>query len=674
MVYIENGVAHPGYRNNISKDGSFVRQPTKFHGNFGTSEHPIEKNRYHIYAAHGCPWAHRVLLYVSLKGLRDVFTISFVAPRKRDECGWEFDEEHPDPLFGKKFLYEIYVMSDPHYTGSITCPVVFDKITKTIVNNESSKLIRELDSKFSMFSSNATITADLYPENLATQIDELNDTIYHAVNNGVYKTGFAKTQELYEHNCNVLFDELDEIDDLLGKQRYLCGNTITEADWRLFVTLIRFDPVYYFHFKCNVRRIQDYPNLKNYTRELYQMKGVAETIDFDKICEHYYWSHDSVNPKRTSPVVKHHKFVDMPHDRRWKFPVPEVDGAEAASLRQQSLEDAGEVQFQGSKTTNHWRRPTSNHRRYITADGSSEFPAESGRYHLYIANNCPWSHRCVLVRELMKLHDVISMDVLMYRRDPERGWQFNPDIPGCTEETVLTPILQQQDPNKKVKFLREIYEYCGSSEKSVPLLIDKKQLKIVSNESAEIIRMFAKEFSDFTSVKLDLLPENMMYEIDALNSWIYQEIANGAYKAGFTSSQEAYEAAFHIFFQALDKVECLLKERKTPFLCGHDMTEADVRLFPTIFRFDRVYYMRFKLNQCMISDGYPFIQQWMERMYTYPGVAKACNISHCRNGYFGRTGNNLIPVGPVFNFEFAPDDMSALHSLAEPSSKRVKTK
>jgi putative glutathione S-transferase len=277
-------------------------------------------------------------------------------------------------------------------------------------------------------------------------------------------------------------------------------------------------------------------------------------------------------------------------------------------------------------------RKRSGHRDAVTVEGGTKYPAEAGRYHLYIANNCPWSHRTALARSLKCLEDVVSMDVLLYRRDPEHGWQFCETEPGCTPDTV-----------NGSRYLREIYEGVGSNEKSVPVLWDRKTGTIVSNESAEIIRMFDRAFAVLTTSEFELYPDDLAAQIDRLNVFTYHAINNGAYKAGFAAGQEAYEAAYHTFFRALELIDQMLRGRR--FLLGARLTEADVRLFPTIFRFDAVYYTRFNLNERMVRD-IPSLHRWLQAMLDIPAVRRASNLDHCRKGYFGRSGNNIVPLGP----------------------------
>ncbi len=284
--------ADASLRNWITADGS--------PGPSGTGGFKAEAGRYHLYVSLACPWAHRTLIFRKLKGLEYLIGVS-VVHWMMAENGWTFetgDGATGDKLFNAEFLHQIYTRARPDYTGRVTVPVLWDKETGTIVSNESSEIIRMLNSAFDGL---GAIDGDYYPEVGRKEIDDVNDVIYDTVNNGVYKSGFATSQVAYEDAVLALFRTLDELDARLGQRRYLAGDRITEADWRLFTTLVRFDPVYVGHFKCNLRRLADYPDLFAYTRELYQWPGVAETVDFHHIKNHYYASHASINPTRIVP-------------------------------------------------------------------------------------------------------------------------------------------------------------------------------------------------------------------------------------------------------------------------------------------------------------------------------------------------------------------------------------
>jgi len=297
-------------------DGRFVRSTTSFRDWIsadGSSGFPAEAGRYHLYVAWACPWAHRTEIMRRLKGLEDAIGISAVGSFMGED-GWAFYDEPgviPDTVNGAHFLREIYAKADPDYTGRVTTPILWDREMGTIVNNESREIVRMLDTEFGEY---ATKDADFFPEDLRHDIDAAIDAIYEPVNNGVYRSGFATTQEAYEEAVMELFDALDYWEEVLSSRRYLCGDRITEADWCLFPTLVRFDSVYHGHFKCNLRRIVDYPNLWGYLKDLYQRPGVAETVNMDHIQKHYYGSHESINPNR---IVPRGPILDFtaPHER-----------------------------------------------------------------------------------------------------------------------------------------------------------------------------------------------------------------------------------------------------------------------------------------------------------------------------------------------------------------------
>ncbi|MEJ5901899.1 glutathione S-transferase family protein [Ochrobactrum teleogrylli] len=293
------------FRNWVTADGSA--------GPTGEGGFKAEPGRYHLYVSYACPWAHRTLIFRALKKLEDVISVSVVDYLMVEE-GWTFygtTGSTGDDLYGSKRLYEIYTRADPNYSGRVTVPVLWDKQRQTIVSNESSEIIRMLNTAFNEF---GDASLDFYPDALAAEIDALNDFIYPNINNGVYRAGFATSQDAYEEAFKQLFAALDTLEDRLSRQRYLTGSSLTEADWRLFTTLLRFDPVYVGHFKCNLRRIADYPNLWNYTRELYQVPGVASTVNMEHIKGHYYRSHKTINPTGIVPTGPEIDFT-APHDR-----------------------------------------------------------------------------------------------------------------------------------------------------------------------------------------------------------------------------------------------------------------------------------------------------------------------------------------------------------------------
>lgn len=305
-----------------AEKGRFVRKDSRFRnwvtadgtpGPSGTGGFKAEAGRYHLYVSHACPWAHRTLIFRTLKGLEDTISLSVVNWFMAKD-GWTFDKADgviPDSINNANFLHQVYTAAKQDYSGRVTVPVLWDKTTRTIVSNESSEIIRMFNSAFDDVGAKP---GDYYPAPLRAEIDTLNQRIYDTVNNGVYKAGFATTQEAYEEAITPLFETLDWLEDRLSTRRYLCGPTVTEADWRLFTTLVRFDCVYVGHFKCNLMRIVDYPNLWAYVRDLYQHDGVGETVNMDHIKSHYYASHETINPTRIIPAGPIIDFM-APHQR-----------------------------------------------------------------------------------------------------------------------------------------------------------------------------------------------------------------------------------------------------------------------------------------------------------------------------------------------------------------------
>ena len=294
------------FRNWVTEDGSA--------GPSGEGGFKAESGRYHLYVSHACPWANRAMIFRAIKGLTDHISVSVVHPDMLGD-GWtfstDFDGATGDTLYGLPFARDVYLKDTPDMTGRVTVPILWDKEREKIVSNESSEIIRMFNSAFNGITGD---TQDFYPEELHQEIDQVNARIYDEVNNGVYKSGFATSQAAYDDAVHTLFEALDWLDDGLSRNRYLIGARITEADWRLFTTLIRFDLVYHLHFKCNRKRIIDYPNLWGYTRELYQWAGVADTVHFDHIVRHYHYSHDMINPARILPINPVLDF-NAPHER-----------------------------------------------------------------------------------------------------------------------------------------------------------------------------------------------------------------------------------------------------------------------------------------------------------------------------------------------------------------------
>jgi glutathionyl-hydroquinone reductase len=322
MGLLVDGIWRDEQHSERTSDGRFLRPTTRFRnwitkdgsaGPSGEGGFSAARDRYHLYVSLACPWAHRTVIMRTLKGLEEVVSMSIVEPLYGPH-GWRFGTSPgttPDTVNGASELAEIYLRADPRYTGRVSVPALWDKERRTIVNNESAEIIRMFNGAFGRFTN---VRTDYYPPALREEIDRVNALVYDNVNNGVYRAGFASSQAAYEEAFRALFAALDEVEQRLSRQRYLVGQAITEADWRLFTTLVRFDAVYYSHFKCNLRRIIDYPNLSNYLRDLYQQDGVAATVNMDQIKRHYYGSQRHVNPTGIVPLGPQLDF-SAPHDR-----------------------------------------------------------------------------------------------------------------------------------------------------------------------------------------------------------------------------------------------------------------------------------------------------------------------------------------------------------------------
>ncbi len=312
MGLLVDGKWHDKWYDTESSKGEFIREDAQFRNQLtadgADGSFPAAKDRYHLFVSLACPWAHRTLIFRKLKQLEDYIGVTVVKPEMLQH-GWELQQQ--TPLGQLDYLHQVYTAAKPDYSGRVTVPILWDKQTKQIVNNESAEIIRFFNSAFNHLTGN---DADFYPKPLRDDIDSINSFVYKNVNNGVYRAGFATTQSAYEQAFQQLFDALDLLEKRLSKQRYLLGSQLTEADWRLFTTLIRFDSVYVGHFKCNKQRIEDYPNLSNYLRDLYQHPGIAETVDFGHIKTHYYYSHGQINPTRIVPVGPNIDY-NRPHNR-----------------------------------------------------------------------------------------------------------------------------------------------------------------------------------------------------------------------------------------------------------------------------------------------------------------------------------------------------------------------
>ncbi|HEY0858641.1 MAG TPA: glutathione S-transferase family protein [Albitalea sp.] len=305
--YLERGQWHEGWYDTRATAGEFVRTNSAFRHRItadGSSGFPAEAGRYHLYVSLACPWAHRTLIGRVLKGLQDVVSVSVVEPVMSQ--GWSFSAAMPDHLHGLQHLHQLYALADPQYSGRVLVPVLWDKKTRTIVSNESSEILRMFNDAFAGFASGP----DLYPTAARDEIDRFNTFIYEDINNGVYRCGFATDQAVYERAFERLFSALDRVEAELAGRSCLVGDRPTEADWRLFTTLVRFDAVYFGHFKCNRNRIEDFPRLSRYLRDLYRVPGIAPTVDIDHIKRHYYMSHPHINPSRIVPAGPRLAFLD----------------------------------------------------------------------------------------------------------------------------------------------------------------------------------------------------------------------------------------------------------------------------------------------------------------------------------------------------------------------------
>ena len=638
-----------------------------------------EADRYHLHIALACPWACGVLSMLYLKGLDHVISYSIVHPtwqrtkpddKDDDHCGWVYrapgdaplanplghgsvpcdDVLAPDTITNMSSIRGVYELSgDPR--GPFTTPVLWDRKEGVIVNNESTEILRMLNSAFNHLAKHPEI--DMYPVEHEDVLDRINmDIIYPKINNGVYRSGFARTQEAYDKAVDECFDALEDIEQRLSKTRFLAGAHMTWLDLRLFHTLIRFDPVYTVYFKTNVKRIADFPNLLGFVRDVYAVPSIRRSICMDHIKNHYFTSHPHLN---TFAIVPAHSGPDltMPSGRGATLPSPFVSSSVAppmAVVNTSAEED--QTNKEQRKAAGEFVRGVSAARSHV---GSEPYPVEAGRYHLYVAFNCPWCHRIALARALLGLEDIISMDVLLPVRTEdghpqgEGKWQFLPEgLTARNGEPVQFPSCTPDTVNGKGTIV-EIYKHYGNDaqwgERSVPMLFDKKTSSIVNNESSEILRMLGRAFRPLgTKGHLDLYPDELKERIDELNTFVYVSINNAAYKAGFSSKQSVYTKAFDDYFAGLDYVEELLAS--STFLCGESVTEADVRLFPTIFRHDPVYHNRMKLNKKYIAD-FPNLWRWMCDMYALPGVAAVSPIDQMKQGYFGRTGNGTVPICPV---------------------------
>jgi putative glutathione S-transferase len=641
MVYVIDGVAHEGHK---TRGDEYKREPTKF-SHAGPID--LENSDLHLYVSAACPWAHRALLTRNLsQKLRQKITVSVVSPFRDDAIGWEFLSDKnretvkqftavpvtkdQSPLKANNLL-EVYLRAEPTYTGNITTPTLYDAKSNTILSNDSFGIMRHLVE---------TVPDELgYLYTDPEAIDREGRTMDVELASRVYMCGLAKTQKAYEESLGKVFAELDRLEDILsdGRSYLLDSNNLSLADVQLVACLVRFDPVYVDLFKCFTRRVSSYKYLPAYLRRATETIGPeALCLDLDQIVNHYYSTFTSANPNGIIPLGYRKDFLNCGKDR-FVHPPNHV----ATSEHSQGGSEQDQSNAEDRKAKGEYVRGVSTFRHRL---GGEDFPLEEDRYVLFVANNCPWCHRTLIARSVYpRVEKFVKTSVLFYRRG-EEGWRFLPTEDGefktfeMDRPDLLTGI-DGSDPTKNgFASAKEIYKLSEptSTQKSVPILFDTMTKRVVSNESADIVKMFARVGGAEHPAGSDLANT-----IEAINARVYQEVNNGAYRAGFSSHQESYEDAVTSYFRALSWLDEMLG--KTKYLVGNEApTEADVRLFPTIFRHDPVYFSRMKLNVAMVRD-YPNLNRWLLDMKKLPGVMEASRLDHCIAGYFGRTGNNLVP-------------------------------
>jgi len=639
MVYVINGVRHEGHK---PRGDEYKREPTKF-----SHQGPIDldDNDLHLYVCAACPWAHRALLIRNLsRTLRQKITVSVVSPYRDDAIGWEFLSEKnkeivkefaalsvttdQSPLKAKSLL-QVYLKAEPNYTGNITTPTLYDAKSNTILSNDSFGIMRHFVE---------TVPDELgYLYTNPEAIDREGRTMDAQLGTRVYMCGLAKSQTAYEESLGRVFAELNRLEELLSDGRlYLLGSdNLSLADIQLVACLVRFDPVYFGLFKCFTRRVSSYQFLSDYLRRATQTIGPeALCLDLDQIVHHYYSTFTSANPNGIIPMGYRKDFLDGGKELFVHPPNNISEHSQGGVDQDQSNAEERRAKgefVRGVSTFRHWL-------------GGEDFPLEEDRYVLFVANNCPWCHRTLIAQSFYPgVEKFVRVSVLFYRRG-EEGWRFLP-----TEESELKPFEKDRqdlltgidcfDPTSNgFASAKDIYRLSEptSTQKSVPILFDTKTKCVVSNESADILKMFARVGGSEPSAG-----SSATNTIEKINARVYQDVNNGAYQAGFSSNQESYEEAAAKYFRALSWLDVMLGKSK--YLVGNEMpTEADLRLFPTIFRHDPVYFSRMKLNVAMVRD-YPNLNRWLLDMKKLPGIEKASRLDHCIAGYFGRTGNNLVP-------------------------------
>ena len=606
----------------VQQDGTFKRQKNRFTTPFGTEAGnlPVEAGRYRLIWSPACPWAHRSVIVRKLLGLEDVISLGTLDPVRPDvgRTDWAFtlDEGGKDPVLGIEYLSEAYLKADENYTGRFTVPAVIDLTTGQVVNNDYFNLTKYWEVEWKKYHKPGA--PDLYPENLRSEIDELNEILYHEINNGVYKAGFARSQEAYNEAYNLVFLRLDWLEERLGKSRYLFGDSITESDVRLYVTLARFDSAYYNGFQLNRSRITDFKNLWGYVRDLYSYPEFRETTDFEAIKKHYHLCAVAGNPFKIVPNGPDITLWNTPHGRdRIQF-----HSVNSTAKRPRPKEIENEIDENGAFI----RQPN----RFTTPFGEAEgeLRAERGRYRLFWAKGCHWSNRASIVRELLGLEEAIGINLVGHSKENSAyGWEFvyNED---------------RKDPVLKAQFLSEFYNNADPDYKgrcTVPALVDITTKKVVNNDYHRLTNYFETAFRPFQAVDApDLYPVELRSEIDAYNDWLFPNVNNATYRMMFAQSLTAYEEAFDDFYRALDQIEERLSASR--FLFGDYVTDSDVRLFVTLARFDTHYYRNLGPIKRRVVD-YENIWGYLRDLYVIPAFR---NNTYFRDIAASRSDNKSL--------------------------------
>ncbi|MDF2888835.1 MAG: putative glutathione S-transferase [Lacrimispora sp.] len=606
----------------VQQDGTFKRQKNRFTTPFGAEEGnlPVEAGRYRLIWSPACPWAHRSVIVRRLLGLEDVISLGTLDPVRPDvgRTDWAFtlDEGGKDPVLGIQYLSEAYLKADENYSGRFTVPAVVDLTTGQVVNNDYFNLTKYWEVEWKKYHKPGT--PDLYPENLRREIDELNEILYHEINNGVYKAGFARSQEAYNEAYNLVFSRLDWLEERLGKSRYLFGDSITESDVRLYVTLARFDSAYYNGFQLNRSRIIDFKNLWGYVRDLYSLPEFKETTDFEAIKKHYHLCAVAGNPYKIVPKGPDLNSWNTPHGRdKIQF---HTGSSTAPRPRPKEIEN--EIDERGAfiRQPNHFTTPF--------GESEGELKAEIGRYRLFWAKGCHWSNRASIVRELLGLEEAIGINLVGHSKENSAyGWEFvyNED---------------RKDPVLKAQFLSEFYynadpDYKGRC--TVPALVDITTKKVVNNDYHRLTNYFETAFRPFQAVDApDLYPVELRSEIDAYNDWLFPNVNNATYRMMFAQSITAYEEAFDDFYRALDQIEERLSASR--FLFGDYVTDSDVRLFVTLARFDTHYYRNLGPIKRRVVD-YENIWGYLRDLYVIPAFR---NNTYFRDIAASRSDNKSL--------------------------------